>query len=107
MPANTMGRTQTMNNTTKQAPWTPGPWESQKAIYGPRFATDVYSGMRRVARCANSLKPELAQADAKLIAKAPEMVEALQITLRLGNAHGLNDLLLERIERILREAGAL
>lgn len=111
--------------------WTPGPWEVQYAIatnpvavvYGKdRGDVAIIHRSSPTQHCANGIDTDEAKANAKLIRKAPEMVEALKeaiINLRhLGNA-GLwtqpstreaRQLYLDTVaqfERILREAGAI
>jgi len=90
MPANTIG------STAKQA-WTPGPWKVDRSGAGLEI---------RGARIhAITILDHSAEANAKLIAKAPELFQALYDLHMAANNVPIE--LHERVERILREAGAL
>ena len=56
---------------------TPGPWEAHKTHYGDDRTWDVSSPLRTVATINDG--DGLAEANARLIAAAPELLEALEI----------------------------
>lgn len=98
----------------KKAAWTPGPWHCFDGGLNGFAVADSSKGTPRLAhvgyremtngRCEGY---EQAKADAKLIAKAPEMAETLKTVLHLAYAHGFNSVVIKQIESVLREAGAL
>ena len=102
---------------TKQA-WTPGPWELHYSLSDGAFSVIENVGDFVIAqRNRHQLRSEECQANAKLIAKAPEMAEALKECMELIDSlqRGIiwsrqhQDVTAAKVhaERILREAGAL
>ncbi len=59
--------------------WTPGPWHTGRSISDEVYVQRGGSGGFLIMDYEN---PDRAMADAKLIAKAPEMVELLKDTVR-------------------------
>jgi hypothetical protein len=112
---------------TKQA-WTPGPWTYRKnPMRDDGFFVDAggmvsYLGVRNLDG-SSILRPAQTitefqiskEADAKLIAKAPELVESLKEFVALANFDADTlpktneewDAMVAKAERILREAGAI
>ena len=85
-----------MNNTKH----TPGPWKSNPYVHSMIHGFAVYSDKSCVDKIADDIKRE---ADARLIAAAPEMLEALkEALLDLESLEGetKDDLCLTRIEQI-------
>jgi len=70
---------------------TPGPWFSPDRLHGTRYVeARIDRGMlQEVAACGPTEKPEQQEANARLIAAAPELLETLKNMLDVWEHGGL------------------
>jgi len=94
--------------TAEKVTHTPGPWQIVKPTYieHGQFETtfDVMGQLRRIARCAHPMSAEVAKADARLIATAPEMGEVLR---EVMHDSALSAAQIRRIQDVLVKAGLI
>ena len=99
----------------KQA-WTPGPWQIVRNSYSIRISDKSDARLAGIAEIKTWPAKSCVEANAKLIAKAPEMIAAVSETLNKLDDWLREDLsdeikaqmlrLEDRLQKIEREAGA-
>jgi hypothetical protein len=80
-----------MERTMSETRFTPGPWEVRQQFIGPRLAPNS-SIQVRVARVNDDYEDPEANANARLIAAAPDLLRALRDLLEIVEVHGIEPL---------------
>jgi hypothetical protein len=85
---------------SKQAQHTPGPWEVKYPSRNNKFRFGIHHESENLSRYVAGVSR---QADARLIAAAPDLLEAAEVLLshhRVANLDGTSDTLQPRIDRL-------